>query len=30
MKTGTQIVEIRSIGTAQASDPVTVTIRPNQ
>jgi len=30
MKTGTQIVEIRSIATAQASDPVTVTIRPNQ
>ncbi len=30
LKTGTQVVEVRSLATAQASDPVTVTVRPNQ
>jgi DNA-binding beta-propeller fold protein YncE len=30
MKAGTQIVEVRSLATAQQSDPVTITIRPNQ
>jgi uncharacterized protein (TIGR03437 family) len=27
---GMQVVEVRSLATAQASDPVTVTVRPNQ
>jgi hypothetical protein len=30
MNPGTQVVEVRSLATAQQSDPVTITIRPNQ
>jgi DNA-binding beta-propeller fold protein YncE len=30
LKPGTQVVEVRSLATAQASDPVTITVRPNQ
>jgi hypothetical protein len=29
-KAGTQVVEVRSLATAQQSDPVTITVRPNQ
>jgi DNA-binding beta-propeller fold protein YncE len=27
---GTQVVEVRSLATAQASDPIAITVRPNQ
>jgi uncharacterized protein (TIGR03437 family) len=30
LSAGTQVVEVRSLATAQASDPVTVTVKPNQ
>jgi uncharacterized protein (TIGR03437 family) len=30
LSAGTQVVEVRSLATAQASDPVTITVRPNQ
>jgi hypothetical protein len=30
LSAGTQVVEVRSLANAQASDPVTITVRPNQ
>jgi hypothetical protein len=30
LSSGTQVVEVRSLATAQASDPVAITVKPNQ